>query len=64
MVKVKSLSVKEGKKYKIHRFPSFHRNGSISGMKRMYYGKNSLLVRCGNYIYNVTSKPSIYHKAK
>lgn len=40
--------------------PNFHKSGSIKGMKRMYYGTNSLLVKCGSYIYNVTSKPEIY----
>jgi len=27
----------------------------------LYYGKDALLVRCGNYIYNVSSEPDIYH---
>ena len=61
MVRVKTLSVKDGKNYNIHRFPSFHKSGSITGMKNKYYGKNVLLVKCGSYIYNVTSKPSLYH---
>lgn len=42
-------------------FPSFSVTGSIKGMKRMYYGKDALLVRCGSYIYNVTRKPEIYY---
>jgi hypothetical protein len=42
-------------------FPSFSATGSIKGMKRMYYGEDALLVRCGSYIYNVTSKPEIYY---
>lgn len=29
-------------------------------MKKLYYGKNALLVRHGNYIYNVNSNPDIY----
>lgn len=32
----------------------------ITGMKRLYYGADALLVRCGNYIYNVSSCPNIY----
>jgi len=63
MVKVKYLSVKDGKKTGIKEFPNFHKSGSITGMKNQFYGKNALLVRCGNYIYNVTQKPSIYHNA-
>jgi hypothetical protein len=46
---------------KLSEFPNFHRSGSIKGMKRMYYGVNSLLVRNGGYIYNVTSRPDIYY---
>lgn len=30
-------------------------------MKRLYYGKNALLVRCGSWIYNVSGEPRIYH---
>ena len=41
-------------------FPNFHSSGSITGMKKLYYGKGALLVKKGNYIFNVTSKPSIY----
>lgn len=42
-------------------YPNFHKSGSISGMKKMYYGKYALLVKCGDYIYNVSSNPHIYH---
>lgn len=44
-------------------FPNFHRSGSIAGMRKLYYGANALLVRCGQWIYNVTSRPSIYNLA-
>lgn len=30
-------------------------------MKNLYYGLDAKLVRCGSWIYNVTSEPSIYH---
>lgn len=53
----------EGRRLNIGQFPNFHRSGSIRGMKKLYYGENCLLVRCGNYIYNVTSEPSIYNQA-
>lgn len=43
-------------------FPNFHRTGSISGMKKLYYGRNANLVQCGSYIYNVPE--SIYNQAK
>jgi len=63
MAKTKTLSVEQGKKVKIDDFPNFHKSGSISGMKKKYYGKDALLVRCGSYVYNVTTKPSIYRMA-
>lgn len=49
-------------KNKVINFPNFDKTGSIRGMKKLYYGKNALLVRCGNYIYNVSSEPSIYYE--
>lgn len=46
---------------KLSEFPNFHKSGSIKGMKKLYYGKDALLVRNGSYIYNVTSEPEIYY---
>lgn len=45
-------------------FPNFGPNGSISGMRRLYYGINALLVKHGAYVYNVSSRPNIYYYAK
>lgn len=42
--------------------PCFHKSGNVKGMKNLYYGKNALLVRCGDYIYKVESE--IYNLAK
>ena len=53
-MKVKNISIEKGKACNIGDFPNFHKSGSITGMKKLYYGKNAMLVRCGNYIYNVT----------
>lgn len=44
------------------RFPNFHRSGSIRGMRARFYGAAALLVRCGQYIYNVSTAPDIYHR--
>ena len=63
MPKVKTLSVKD-KIFVADRFPNFHKTGSITGMKNQFYGKEALLVRCGSFIYNVTSLPGIYEMAK
>ena len=42
-------------------FPNFSKTGPIRGMKKLYYGKDALLVKHGSYIYNVTQDPHIYH---
>ena len=60
-MRTKRMSVKEGERAGIHRFPSFHRTGSIRGMKKLYYGQNAMLVRCGSYVYNVDK--ATYDKA-
>ena len=43
-------------------FGNFHSSGSITGMKKLYYGKGSLLVKCGQFIYNVSADPQIYYQ--
>ncbi len=63
MKRVKKLTEQQGQEVNISSFPNFHKSGSVTGMRDKYYGKDSLLVRCGEYIYNVTSEPSIYDKA-
>ena len=57
-MKVRRITKEEGKRVNIFRFPNFHKSGSIRGMKKQYYGVAALLVRCGSYIYNVTSEPN------
>jgi hypothetical protein len=42
-------------------YPNFHKSGSIKGMKDLYYGKGALLVKQGDFIYNITSNPDIYY---
>lgn len=58
------MSKEQGKRCNIGRFPNFHKTGNIKGMKSLYYGRNALLVRCGDFVYNVSSEPSIYYQAK
>lgn len=60
---VRTLSSSEYEKHNLGRFPNFDKNGSVIGMKNLYYGLDAKLVRCGNYIYNVSSEPSIYDAA-
>lgn len=58
MAKTKYLKVKHAPLLK--QFPNFHKSRSIRGMKKMYYGKSALLVRCGSFIYNVSKE--VYDK--
>jgi hypothetical protein len=60
-MKVKYLKKDVGKRLKIDKYPNFSVTGSIKGMKDKYYGQDALLVRCGAYIYNVSSEPGIYY---
>ena len=62
-MRVKKMTVDEGKRAGLSRFPNFHKSGSVRGMKKRYYGKDCLLVKCGNYIYNVSSEPQLYNQA-
>lgn len=62
-MRTKTLKTKDGERLGIGEYPNFSKNGSIRGMKEQYYGKDALLVRCGGYIYNVTSNPEIYDMA-
>lgn len=65
MARVRYIKVAEGNRIGLigSNLPSFHHTGSVRGMKKRFYGRYALLVRCGSYIYNVTSKPSIYNAA-
>lgn len=63
MARVKIMTIEQGAKNGIGNYPNFHRSGSVIGMKRQFYGENALLVRCGSYIYNVSSNPKIYNNA-
>ena len=45
-MRVKRMTIEEGKRAGISRFPNFHKTGSVRGMKKLYYGQHCLLVRC------------------
>ena len=63
-MRVKILSVKDGKRLDVPgNYPNFHKSGNVAAMKKRVYGQSALLVRCGNYIYNVTKAPHIYNEA-
>lgn len=60
-MRMKYLYKKDGEKIGIENYPNFLHTGNVRGMKEKYYGKNALLVRCGDYVYNVTESPYIYY---
>lgn len=62
-MRVKRMTIEQGKRVGIDRFPNFHHTESVRGMKKSFYGKSCLLVHCGSYIYNVSSEPQIYYQA-
>lgn len=61
---VRRLTVAEHDKFNLSSFPNFAASGSVAGMKKLFYGQSAKLVKCGKYIYNVTSAPEIYDAAK
>lgn len=60
---VKHMSVKDGERWNLSEFPNSPVTGSARGMREQFYGNDALLVRCGDYIYNVSSEPEIYENA-
>lgn len=61
MARCRIMRKEEGELCFISQYPNFHISGNIKGMKKLFYGKNALLVRCGSYIYNVPLE--VYEKA-
>ena len=61
-MRVRTMTLAEGARVRIDDYPNFHKSGNIRGMKENVYGKNAMLVRCGEYIYNVPA--NIYYLAR
>ena len=61
MPRVKYVYKSEKERLRLSDFPNFSKTGSVYGMKKKYYGMDALLVRCGSWIYNVSSEPWIYY---
>ncbi len=59
-MRVKYLPVAEGRSMNIGQFPNFSRSGSVKKMKKQFYGKDALLVRCGSYIYHVGNMSNMH----
>lgn len=56
---VRYLPVRYYDTFQMWKYPNFHKSGSITEMRKIY-GKSALLVRCGEYIYNVHTNSKIY----
>ena len=51
---MKTIYVRKDKlKHNLSVFPNFSASGSITGMKKLYYGKDACLIRSGSFIYKV-----------
>jgi hypothetical protein len=61
MPRTKTMSVEQGNRINIDQYPSFFASGSIKGMKKLFYGTNAFLVKCGRFIYNVPE--NVYNQA-
>ena len=60
-MRTKTLYRCDAQKLEQSRLPNLHITISRTGMNKLYYGKNALLVRCGSWIYNVSSEPEVYY---
>ena len=60
-MRVKYVYKEDKERLRLSDFPNFSASGSVYGMKKLYYGTDALLVRCGSWIYNVSRCPEIYY---
>ena len=61
-MRVKTIYVSDKERCNLSEYPNFSVIGSITGMKKKYYGMDALLVRCGSWIYNLSSNPRLYYE--
>ena len=54
--RVRILSKENGKLCHIDNYPNFSVTGSVTGMRKLYYGNDAFLVRCGSWIYKVPAE--------
>ena len=47
------ISTKYHDSLNLSNFPSTGRYGNISGMRKLYWGKEAFVIRCGAYAYKV-----------
>lgn len=60
---MKTLRVSKDKlMHDLSLFSNFSTSGSIRGMKKLYYGKDALLIKSGSFIYKVTQEVYNYYK--
>ena len=61
MAQVRYMNKTQKRIYNLSQYPNFSVTGSVAGMKKLYYGKDALLVRSGAFIYKVPA--SVYYCA-
>lgn len=49
----KYVSVKHPRAKYLERYPNAGPNPCIAGMRKLYWGKDAWLIRCGQYVYKV-----------
>lgn len=53
MARIRYMNKEQKARFNLSQYPNFSVTGSISGMKKLYYGKGALLVRNGSWTYHV-----------
>ena len=53
MPRTKYMNKELKEQYNLSQYPNAGPNANITGMKKMFYGKDALLVKSGQYIYHV-----------
>lgn len=44
--------------------PNFGPNGNLTGMRLHFGWEDAMPVKCGAYVYDCTSRPEIYNRAR
>ena len=63
-MKTKYISTKSPFASRLDQFPNAGPRPNITGMRAKYWRKDALIIKCGQYAYNVSSKPQFFENAK
>jgi len=62
MKRFKKITLEQGTDLNIEKFPKMHKLNRMKELSTFTSSKDDLLVKCGEYFYNVTNEPNIYFK--